>query len=140
MVRFSTAMLAGAAAALAVAEAAPTAAFAASPALPLASGRAAAQMGPTMQMNPRQPKVARRSFALRMSDEEKDDKSLSDSPLGSPLYGDSWDTPDMVPVDATPPGLFVLGGIIGCVPIAYALVQGCVVSLGYVPDQCVGKM
>lgn len=39
----------------------------------------AVELGPSMQLNPRQPKVARRPFALRMSEEDKEEADSYDA-------------------------------------------------------------
>merc|ERR1711966_180525 len=71
------------------------------------------------------------SVNLRMQEQNGDTNSESSAP------GKATDNfPDMVPVESTNPAFFVIGGIIGCVPIAIFLIETCKVSIGFVPDQC----
>lgn len=64
------------------------------------------------------------SFSLRMQ-EDKDKDSAKDGDSSFMTSNASSDFPDMVPVQSTNPAFFVVGGILGCVPLVILLIETC---------------
>jgi len=124
--------------------AAPASAFMAGPSLMLTKSgprvglASRSATGTTMQLNPNP--GFRRSSRVALRAEGDDD--VSGSPLnnagGSDPVSNSGYSMDGMPLskDAINPAIFVGAGVVGCLPIAYFLVQSCTVSLGFKLAQC----
>ncbi len=59
-----------------------------------------------------------------VEEEEEEEIELNNS-VDSALRRANSDFPDMVPVESTNPAYFVIGGVIGCVPLAILLIETC---------------
>jgi len=87
---------------------------------------------PTMQLNPSDKSFRRATVALRAEGEEEANGPMGGGPLGS-QPGEFTGMPSQESVN---PAYFVIGGIMGCIPIAYWLVVSCQVSIGTKLAQC----